>query len=73
MGGLPAGRECANVTARSYGSERLRQELCDTCRRELGTAARLIAGGSDNRKHFCSFACYDVWKQDEGAGDNPNR
>jgi hypothetical protein len=65
-----AGRECANVTTQSGGFERSkREDLCDSCQRSLGSAARLIAGESDNTKHFCSFACYDVWKQSEESGE----
>src|SRR4051812_3789172 len=36
---------------------------CDYCRRFLGDGY-VIAGGPESRKQFCSFACYDNWRQE---------
>ena len=37
---------------------------CDYCRCYLANC-RLIAGGADDRRQFCSFPCYDRWHAQE--------
>jgi hypothetical protein len=44
-------------------SKRDRENRCDFCQRKLGNEARLLSGGADDPRHFCSFACYDRWQE----------
>jgi hypothetical protein len=47
-----------------------RESRCDHCGGRLDKA-RLIAGGSDEPKHFCSFACFDLWKLNSRSKPRP--
>jgi len=46
---------------------RIGEERCDHCKGPLGNC-RVIAGSSDAQKHFCSYACYDLWKATKHTG-----
>ena len=58
------------------GEPETQENTCDYCGRRLGSS-RVMAGGSDANRHFCSLVCYDGWrleKQDAGApGDQSRR
>jgi hypothetical protein len=41
---------------------------CDYCRCYLATC-RLIAGGADDHRQFCSFVCYDRSRAEEAEPD----
>jgi len=42
------------------------QSSCDYCRSFMGNC-RLIAGGPQDRRQFCSFVCYGRWNAAEMA------
>jgi hypothetical protein len=67
---LTANREYVEVATQPHNPER--NDLCDFCQRPLGSEARLIAGSIEDRRHFCSIACYVRWTRATGSsGSDP--